>query len=172
MQFIEYKFSNADFLQENSGLEKMLLELDGCEIRTMKIVPFERGKETTALHGNRKNDKIINWRDVRFGFVRPLNSEAKIFSGKIDLYQSVVSQMHSVAVLIGMTSKTENVGVADWGKGLSGELKRQFPSIQFILDKSHFCDHLYDTVEARYKAGETSCMGQSTTQSGCRRNGQ
>jgi hypothetical protein len=65
----------------------------------------------------------------------------------MDSYQSVVSQMHSAAVLIGMTSKTEVIGVADGGKGLSEELKRQFPSMQFILDKSHFRDHLYETAE-------------------------
>lgn len=147
MQFIENKFSNAAFTQENSGLEKMLLELDGCEIRTMKLVPSEEGKETTAVYGNLKKTKIINWRDVRLGFVRPLNSGSKIFSGKMDSYQSVVSQMHSAAVLIGMTSKTEVIGVADGGKGLSEELKRQFPSMQFILDKSHFRDHLYETAE-------------------------
>ena len=32
--------------------------------------------------------------------------------------------------------------------GLSEELKRQFSTMQFILDKSHFRDHLYDTAEA------------------------
>ncbi len=148
MEFIENKFSNVDFVHEDSGLEKMLLELDGCEIRTAKLVPAEGKEETTPILKNPKKAKIINWRDVRLGFVRPLDSEAKIFAGKMDSYQTVVSQMHSAGVLIGMTPKTEIVGVADGGKGLSEELKRQFPSMQFILDKSHFRDHLYDTAEA------------------------
>jgi hypothetical protein len=46
-----------------------------------------------------------------------------------------------------MTPATEIVGVADGGIGLSEELKKQFPTMQFILDKSHFRDHLYDTAD-------------------------
>jgi len=56
--------------------------------------------------------------------------------------------MHSVGILTGMTSETEIVGVADGGIGLSEELKRQFPSMQFILDKTHLKDHLYETAKA------------------------
>ena len=47
-----------------------------------------------------------------------------------------------------MTSETKIIGVADGGIGLSEELKRQFPTMQFILDKSHLKDHLYKTAEA------------------------
>jgi len=42
----------------------------------------------------------------------------------MDSYQSVVSHLHSAAVLIGMTSKTQVIGVADGGIGLSEELKK------------------------------------------------
>lgn len=46
-----------------------------------------------------------------------------------------------------MTSTTDIVGVADGGIGLSKELKKQFPTMQFILDKSHLKDHFYETAE-------------------------
>ena len=46
-----------------------------------------------------------------------------------------------------MTPETEIIGVADGGIGLSEELKRQFPTMQFILDKSHLKDHFYETAE-------------------------
>jgi hypothetical protein len=46
-----------------------------------------------------------------------------------------------------MTSETEMVGVADGGIGLSEEMIRQFPKMQFILDKSHLKDHFYETAE-------------------------
>jgi hypothetical protein len=148
MEFIENKFLNVDPVQKDSGLEKMLLELDGCEIRTVKLVPAEGDEETTPVYNNPKKAKIIKWRDVRLGFARPLDSKSKIFAGKMDSYQTVVSEMHSAAVLIGMTPRTEIVGVTDGGIGLSEELKKQFPTMQFILDKSHFRDHLYATAEA------------------------
>ena len=46
-----------------------------------------------------------------------------------------------------MTSETEVIGVTDGANGLSEELKRQFPNMQFILGKSHLRDHFYDTAE-------------------------
>jgi len=150
MEYVENKLSNVNLesKEANESIDKMLAELDGCEIRTARFVPVEDSTETTPVYNNPKKEKIINWRDVRLGFVRPLDSKSKTFVGKMDCYQNVVSQMHSAAVSIGMTPETKIIGVADGGIGLSEELKRQFPSMQFILDKSHLKDHLYETAEA------------------------
>ena len=150
MKYVENKLSNVNLesKEANESIDKMLAELDGCEIRTARFVPVEDSTETTPVYNNPKKEKIINWRDVRLGFVRPLDSKSKTFVGKMDTYQEVVSQMHSAAVLTGMTAETKIIGVADGGIGLSEELKRQFPSMQFILDKSHLKDHLYETAEA------------------------
>ena len=148
MCFIDDKFSDVDPVQDNNAIDKILIELDGCEIRTAQLARDENSTETTPVYNNPKKTKTIKWRDVRLGFVRPLDSKSKIFAGKMDSYQSVVGQMHSAAVLIGMTPETKIIGVADGGIGLSEELKRQFTTMQFILDKSHFRDHLYDTAEA------------------------
>jgi hypothetical protein len=147
--YVEGKLSNpAAQQQDRLSIEKMLVELDGCEIRTAQFVPIEDSTETTPVYNNAKKAKIIKWRDVRLGFVRPLDSKSKTFVGKMDSYQEVVSQMHSAAVLTGMTPETKIIGVADGGIGLSEELKRQFSSMQFILDKKHLKDHLYETAEA------------------------
>lgn len=150
MKYVENKLFNLDpeQLQEKISIEAMLVELDGCEIRTAQFVPVEDSTETTPVYNNGKKAKIIKWRDVRLGFVRPLDSKSKTFVGKMDSYQDVVRQMHSAAVLTGMTPETKIIGVADGGNGLSEELKRQFPAMQFILDKSHLKDHLYETAEA------------------------
>jgi hypothetical protein len=150
MEYIENKLSDidSDQIQQATSIEKMLVELDGCELRTARLVPVENSTETTPVYNNPKKEKIINWRDVRLGFVRPLDSKSKTFVGKMDSYQNVVSQMHSAAVCIGMTPETKIIGVADGGIGLSEELTRQFPSMQFILDKSHLKKHLYETAEA------------------------
>ena len=133
--------------QRTQTLKRCLLSLMVAKLELQNSFP---PKATKRLLSSKipKWEKIINWRDVRLGFVRPLDSESKIFSGRLDSYPKVVNQMHSAAVLIGMTPETEVIGVADGGIGLSEELKKQFPSMQFILDKSHFRDHLYDTAEA------------------------
>jgi hypothetical protein len=61
--------------------------------------------------------------------------------------------MHKAAILIGMAPGTNVVGVADGAPGLNDELKRQFLQMQFILDKTHLKDHLYDTAEKMGIAG-------------------
>ena len=124
-----------------------MVELDGCEIRTAQFQQKENEEEKTPVYNNPKKEKIIKWRDVRLGFVRPLDSDLKTFVGKMDLYEEIVGDLYNAAKLIGMTSTTEIIGVADGGIGLSEELKRRFPKMQFILDKSHLKDHFYETAE-------------------------
>ena len=126
MDYIEDKLSDidSDQLQQTISIEKMLVELDGCEIRTARLVSVENSTETTPVSNNPKKEKIIKGRDVRLGFVRPLDLKSKTSVGKMDSYQDVVSQMHSAAVLTGMAPETTIIGVADGGIGLSEELKR------------------------------------------------
>lgn len=149
MEYVENKLSNSILEQEQKQLsvDTILVELDGCEIRTAQIVPIENSTETTPVYGNAKKNKQINWRDVRIGFARPIESTSKTFVGKMDSYPVVVGQLHKAAVLAGMNSATDVVGIADGGIGLSEELKKQFPTMQFILDKSHLKDHFYQTAE-------------------------
>ena len=147
MEYIDSKLQSLDPDEPPAKVSAMLAELDGCELRTASLRPIEGSTETTPVYNNPKKAKIIKWRDVRSGFVRPLDSKEKTFVGKMDSYGKVVGQMHRAATLCGMTAETKIVGVADGGPGLSEELKRQFPSIQFILDKSHLKDHLYETAQ-------------------------
>ena len=149
MAYVENRLSNSSLEQEQKQLsaETMLVELDGCELRTARMVPIDNTAETTPVYGNPKKNKEINWRDVRIGLSRPLDSTSKMFVGKMDSYPEVIGQLHNAAVLNGMISATDVVGVADGGIGLSEELKRQFPTMQFILDKSHLKDHFYEAAE-------------------------
>jgi hypothetical protein len=66
----------------------------------------------------------------------------------MDSYEEVIGQLHNAAVLVGMTPITSVIGVADGGIGIMEELKKQFPNMQFILDKSHLKDHFFETAEA------------------------
>jgi len=144
--YIENKLSNVS-LESTSCKEKILIELDGCEIRTALVNVIENSDERTPVYSNPKKVKVIKWRDVRLGFARPIDQKEKVFVGKMDTYPSVVNQLHGAAELIGMNSESVVIGIADGGIGLSEELKRQFPDMQFILDKSHLRDHLYETAK-------------------------
>ena len=163
MDYIEEKNFPTLILRKKKSIEKMLVELDGCEIRTAKLQVKENTQELTPAYNNPKKEKIINWRDVRLGFVRPLDSDLKIFVGKMDSYEEIVGDLHNAAKWIGMTSETETVGVADGGIGLSEEMKRQFPKMQFVLDKSHLQDHFYETAEKnRNTCRRTAKMGKQS----------
>ena len=65
MDYIADKLSGIYRQQTNTSVEKLLVELDGCEIRTAELVAVEDAKETTPVYGNPKKEKIIKWRDVR-----------------------------------------------------------------------------------------------------------
>ncbi len=146
-EYVKVKLANAVEVTEPESAETMLAESDGCEIRTIEHKPAEDVTQRTPVYNNPIKDKIISQRDVRLGFVRNMDSESKIFVGMTDSYPKIVSQMHSAAILAGMSDATKVVGVADGAPGLSDELKRQFPTMQFILDKTHLKDHLYETAE-------------------------
>ncbi len=140
---------NYGEIEDKSKVAKtMLVELDGCEIRTAVLQPKEGTKEVSPILNLPKKEKIINWRDIRIGLARPLDSVSKTYIGKKDFYPEVVGQLFNAAVLEGMTPETVVVGVADGGNGLKEELEVQFENMQFILDKTHLKDHLYDTAEA------------------------
>ncbi len=128
-------------------VEGMLIELDGCEIRTAKLKPVENTIETSPIRKLPKKEKVINWHEVRIGLARPLNSTSKTYIGRMDTYPPVVRQLFNASVLAGMTPDTSVIGVADGANGLREELENQFENLQFILDKTHLKDHLYDTAE-------------------------
>ena len=146
MDYIEEKIANPE-IEDKESVDKLLVELDGCEIRTAQLQLKENTEEKTPVYHNPKKEKVINWRDVRLGFVRPLDLDSKIFVGKMDSYPEIVGDLYNAAKWIGMKSETETIGVADGGIGLSEEMKRQFPQMQFVLDKSHLKAHFYETAE-------------------------
>jgi hypothetical protein len=152
IKYVEGKLSEAgknygDVETSNETVKEMLVELDGCEIRTAELKIKENGAETTPVYHNPKKEKIINWRDVRIGFARPLNEVSKIYVGKMSSYPEIVEQLFNASILKGMSPKTNVIGVADGGIGLAEELKNQFTNMQFILDKPHLKHHLYETAE-------------------------
>jgi len=124
--------------------EPLLVELDGCEIRTGVFPPVQ-----DRPHDEESNQKkTIRWRDVRVGLARPMTSQSKLYVAQMEKYPEVVSQLFGVAAMLGMTRGTEVVAVADGGHGLREEMETQLPITQFILDKPHLKKHLYETAVA------------------------
>ena len=126
----------------------LLIELDGCVIRTAVFAPIENTEETSPIMNPPKKGKTVNWRDVRIGLTRPLGAASKTYVGMMSSYPEVAGLLFDASVMVGMTPDTEVIGVADGGTGLKEELENQFADLQFILDKTHLKDHLYETAKA------------------------
>ena len=138
------KDGRGQAVESDKPSEPVLVEVDGCEIRTGVLVRVKSDPEDEKA----ERKKVINWRDVRVGLARPMNSETKLYVAQMEKYPEVISQLACVASMVGMAEETEVVGVADGGKGIREGLEIKFPGMQFILDKSHLKNHLYETSEA------------------------
>ena len=73
--------------------------------------------EKTGIYKNCKKRKNIQWRDIRIGFVRPLDSMTKTFIEQMGAYPDVVRQLHNAAILTGMRPETEIIGIAFMASG-------------------------------------------------------
>jgi hypothetical protein len=135
-------------LRERAGEKRLLVEVDGCKIRTGEYEPCEEQEDEGA------RCRKIQWREVRIGLVRGLHEKDKQYVGRMDAYPPVVDQLFSAAVDQGLSRRTQVVAVADGAPGLREELEAKFPRIQFILDRSHLRDNLFETADAKGLEGE------------------
>lgn len=129
------------------GLDRLLVELDGSEIRTGTLVPAADGGKSPVRQLNRRQ-RVEAWRDVRVGLARGLEEVQRTYVARMDSYPNVVGQLFSAAVDRGLSSRTKVVAVGDGGNGLREELTAQLPNLRFILDPAHLKQHLYQTAEA------------------------
>jgi len=145
---LETKYKNLVPPKRRTGWNRVLVELDGCQIRTGILVSNET-KELTPLRSLKKRKRKIDWREVRVGLARPVeNKDSRTFIAKMAQDPELVPQLHSAAVDQGLSIYTLVFGVADGGNGLKEALEAKFTNFQFILDYAHFKQHLYQAVEA------------------------
>lgn len=128
-------------------VDTMLLELDGCEIRTgVYMTAAQAGMvDRPAL----ERVRVENWRDVRTGLARPLHTkEQRLYVCRLDSYDEVCEQLFGVACEQGLTPPSHVVVPGDGAKGLREAVLLAFPQAQYILDHPHLKSQLYDTATA------------------------
>jgi hypothetical protein len=158
-QYIEMRLLSArlDYsqpLETRPGNEQLVVELDGCHIRTGKKVTIV-GAEVTKKRRLPRSQRPPDWREVRVGLARPLEQkEERTYVARMSKYPEVIQQLVSAAVDQGMSSRTRVYAIADGGNGLREALQAQFPNLTFILDRPHLKQHLYEGAEAIGLTGE------------------
>ena len=124
---------------------ELLLELDGCQIRTATleaVVSEEAGDESEPTRR-----KVVAWQEVRIGLARRLEGTTKTYVGKHASYPEIVEDLFQAAVLEGRSPETAVTAIADGAIGLREALDARIPDLLFILDKTHLKDQLYATAE-------------------------
>ena len=134
-------------LAERPGVDGMVVEMDGSELRTGHLEPDPKGGLTT-VRGLPKRLRPEAWRDVRVAFARQMGTTERTYVASLNSYPVVVGQLFGAAVEEGMSVRTRMLAVGDGGIGLMEELQAQFMDLQFILDRAHLKQHLYDTAKA------------------------
>src|SRR5262245_27112163 len=124
----------------------MLLELDGCEIRTgVSMTAAEAG---VADRGPRERVRVENWRDVRTGLARPLEASERLGGCRLDAYDEVCEQLFGGACAQGLTPQSQVVGPGDGANGLREAVLLAFPTAPDILEHPHLKSQLSDTASA------------------------
>ncbi|MGH2414254.1 MAG: UPF0236 family transposase-like protein, partial [Microcystaceae cyanobacterium] len=145
---LDNQYKNLVPPKRRSGWNRVLVELDGCQIRSGILLTSET-EDLTPLRRLKKRKRKIDWREVRVGLARPVeNKDSRTFIARMGQYAELVPQLHSAAVDQGLSIYTLVFGVADGGNGLKEALEAKFTNFQFILDYAHFKQHLYQAVEA------------------------
>ena len=148
LQKLETSFKNLIPPSKRDGWNRILVELDGCQIRTGICVPSEK-EELTPIRRIKRCQRPTEWREVRVGLARRVEQkDQRTFVARMGQYPEVVQQLHSAAIDQGLSTYTLVYGLADGGNGLREALEAKFTNFQFILDHSHLKQHLYQAVEA------------------------
>ena len=128
--------------------ERLLIELDGCHLRTGIKIPGTEN-ELTQIRKIKKSRRKIEWRETRVGFARPVEEkQQRTFVARMDKYPNIIQQLIGAAYDQGLSKKSQVFAVADGGNGLFEGLKVAFPGLQFILDRPHLKHHIYAAIEA------------------------
>jgi hypothetical protein len=129
------------------GVERMLVELDGCQIRTGTLRPAGTD-ETTPVRELARRVRDEAWRDVRVGMARPIEELEPTYVAGLDTYDDVVHELFGAACERGLSSRTKVFAPSDGGNGLREALDAKFADLRFILDRPHLRSHLFETADA------------------------
>ncbi len=126
----------------------VLVEMDGSCVRTGTLARSEKAIKRTPKRQLPVGTRTTEWKDLRLGFVRPLDEDDATFVGGIVPLDDVANRLRSEAIRLGWTAETVAVRVTDGGRGVREALDRAFPTGVHILDKPHLLHHLHEAADA------------------------
>ena len=150
-KFVEEKLAKSieeAKINPSKKTERLLLELDGCHLRTGVKVPISKAG-VTKIRKIKKSSRKIEWKETRVAFARPVEEKKqRTFVARMGKYSEIIQQLIGAAYDRGLFPRTQIFALADGAIGLKEALEKAFPKLQFILDLPHLKEHLYAGVEA------------------------
>jgi len=158
--FVERKVDDAVEQYEqssgkDSGVEKLIIECDGSEVRTGQLrdlTPEEKEKAVNELEEKggssktrRKRETI--WREVRLIAAQRHGEVDTRYLAAMQKSQEIGHKMFGLALLCGMGERTKVYGVGDGAPWISEEFKTNFPQGEYLLGKYHLIEHINDASE-------------------------
>ncbi|MEO1573293.1 MAG: hypothetical protein AAFU51_18770 [Bacteroidota bacterium] len=144
LTFVEEKLAKEPDAVEPAAC--LLVEMDGCELRTGTMGspdPVQR----TPVRGLPRRKRPLEYRDVRLAFCRALHEDDKSFVGGMSPFAEVVDQLHAAARHRGLTERTVVATVVDGGNGLREAIEARFGECIVVLDRPHVSQHLHDVAK-------------------------
>ncbi len=98
--FVQKRLEQSQKLAETNPQKKtkrLLLELDGCHLRTGVKIAGDENK-LTKIRKIKKSKRQIDWRESRVGFARPVDKkEERTFVAKMAKYPDIIQQLVGAA---------------------------------------------------------------------------
>lgn len=151
-QFVHERLAEArkqfdEPLAVRPGVERMIVEMDGCEIRTGTL-RLSGTDEKSPVRGLPKRVRDQAWVDVRVALARPVDELDPTYVSRLDKYEGVVDELFGAACERGLSTRTKVFAPSDGGNGLKEALEAQFVDLRFVMDRPHMRTHLFETAEA------------------------
>ena len=116
--------------------ERVLLELDGCHLRTGVKVPISKAG-VTKIRQIKKSSRKIEWKETRVAFARPVEEKKqRTFVARMGKYSEIIQQLVGAAYDRGLFPRTQIFALADGAIGLKEALEKAFRGLQFIARSS------------------------------------
>ena len=145
LAYVEHRLAEEPEDVEPAAI--LLVEMDGCELRT-GTMGSPHPTERTPVRGLPRRKRPTEWRDVRLAFCRDLHDDTdKTFVGGMSPFAEVVDQLHAAALHRGLSYRTLVATVLDGGNGLREAIEARFGDCIVVLDRPHVSQHLHDVAK-------------------------
>ena len=162
LQGIIQEYENEECLRQ--GEPWLIVETDGSMVRTGRLFPKLEG-ELPAKRQLSKRRRETEWREVRLTTVQRVGVEERVYGAVLGSPQKVGEQMFALALLSGWGDDTKVHGVGDGAPWISQQMKDVFFCCQYLLDRYHLLEHLYNGAGAlplNYPLSKEEWVNQQT----------